>query len=299
MFSTVRDLDLRLLKVFIAVVENGGFSAAQAALNVGQSTISGHMIDLETRFGMRLCNRGISGFGLTEDGKVVYEVAKELFRSIDSAAARIQSQSRALSGELKIAIADALYSNPQFILDKFFNELNARCDEITISLYVANPLQVEQGILASTYHIGIHTFPSHVPGIAYETLFNEEQGLYCGKSHPLFKKKSATLEEIQQHAFVRRTYYGGTLTTGKFKPIMVKAEADCMEATAVLINSGLYLGHLPRHWARSWVDDGLFWELPHPDVRYHSTFQVVTKVSSRGSKLISVALEILLKLLQH
>lgn len=298
MLGTVRDLDLKLLTVFIAVVENGGFSAAQAALNVGQSTISGYMIDLETRLGMRLCNRGISGFALTEDGKVVYEVAKELFRSIDSASARIRSQCGTLSGELKIAIADALHSNPQFRLDRFINELHAKGDEVTINLYVANPLQVEQGILAGTYHIGIHTFPSHVPGIAYETLFSEEQGLYCGKGHPLFHKEPATLEDIQQHAFVRRTYYGGTLTTGNFKPDLVSAEADCMEATALLINSGLYLGHLPRHWARSWVDDGQFWELPHPDVRYHSTFQMVTKVSSRGSKLISVAGGILLKLLR-
>ncbi len=294
----MKDFDLKLLKVFIAVVENGGFSAAQAELNVSQSTISGHMINLETRLGMRLCNRGISGFGLTEDGKVVYEVAKELFRSLESAAARIRSQRRALSGELKIAFADALYSNPQFKLDKFLNELNARCDEISISLYVANPLQMEQGILAGTYHLGIHTFPSQIPGIAYESLFSEEQGLYCGKNHPLFKNNSATLEDIQQHAFVRRTYYGGTLSTGKFKPIIIKAEADCMEATAVLVSSGLYLGHLPRHWARTWVDDGLFWEFPHPDFRYHSTFQAVTKVSSRSSKLISVAREILLKLLQ-
>ncbi len=298
MLGTVRDFDLKLLAVFIAVVENRGFSAAQAALNVGQSTISGHMIDLETRLGMRLCNRGISGFELTEDGKVVYEVAKELFKSIDIASARIQAQSGALSGPLKIAIADALYSNPQFNLDKFFNELHAVSDEILVSLYVANPLQVEQGILASAYHIGIHTFPSHVPGISYETLFKEEQGLYCGKSHPLFKNETVTLEDIQQHALVRRTYYGGTLTTGNIKPTMVRAEADCIEATAFLINSGWYLGHLPRQWARVWVDDGSLWEVPHPDGRYFSTFEAATKVSSRGSKLISVALEILLDLLR-
>ena len=119
MLGTVRDFDLKLLTVFIAVVENRGFSAAQAALNVGQSTISGYMADLETRLGMRLCNRGISGFELTEDGKVVYEVAKELFRSIDVASARIQAQSGALTGPLKIAIADALYSNPSSIWTSF------------------------------------------------------------------------------------------------------------------------------------------------------------------------------------
>jgi hypothetical protein len=67
MLNTVRSLDLKLLKVFVAVVENGGFSAAQASLNVGQSTISGYMRDLELRLGMRLCNRGISVCALSNE----------------------------------------------------------------------------------------------------------------------------------------------------------------------------------------------------------------------------------------
>ena len=57
MLGAMRDFDLKLSTVCIAVVENRGFSAAQAALNVGQSTESGYMADLETRLSMRLCNR--------------------------------------------------------------------------------------------------------------------------------------------------------------------------------------------------------------------------------------------------
>ena len=54
--------DLHLLAVFMTVVENGGFAAAQVTLNVGQSTVSRHIGDLEKRLGMRLCQRGRVGF---------------------------------------------------------------------------------------------------------------------------------------------------------------------------------------------------------------------------------------------
>ena len=41
--------DLHMLAVFMTVVECGGFAAAQVTLNVGQSTISRQIGDLETR----------------------------------------------------------------------------------------------------------------------------------------------------------------------------------------------------------------------------------------------------------
>jgi DNA-binding transcriptional LysR family regulator len=45
----VGDTDIRLLKVFRAVVECGGMAAAELELNIGRSTISRHVKDLEQR----------------------------------------------------------------------------------------------------------------------------------------------------------------------------------------------------------------------------------------------------------
>jgi DNA-binding transcriptional LysR family regulator len=67
--------DLRLLKVFMTVVDSGGYTAAQAELNVGTSTISNHMTELEQRLGARLCQRGRIGFQLTDKGEFVYQAA--------------------------------------------------------------------------------------------------------------------------------------------------------------------------------------------------------------------------------
>ena len=45
----VADYEIRLLKVFKAVVECGGFAAAETELNIGRSTISTHVANLEQR----------------------------------------------------------------------------------------------------------------------------------------------------------------------------------------------------------------------------------------------------------
>ncbi len=56
------DMDLRLLQVFKSVAECGGMAAAELELNIGTSTVSRHMKDLETRLGLTLCRRGRAGF---------------------------------------------------------------------------------------------------------------------------------------------------------------------------------------------------------------------------------------------
>lgn len=75
--------DMHLLYVFGTVVEARGFSAAQITLNVSASTISRQITDLETRLGLRLCQRGRKGFRLTEKGEIVYAAARKLFAELD------------------------------------------------------------------------------------------------------------------------------------------------------------------------------------------------------------------------
>lgn len=73
------DVDFRLLRVFRAVVACGGVSAAELELNIGRSTISRHLTDLEIRLGCKLCLRGPAGFRLTEEGERIHAAALQLF----------------------------------------------------------------------------------------------------------------------------------------------------------------------------------------------------------------------------
>ena len=47
MLGLVQDADIRLLRVFHTIAECGGFSRAQAKLNLSQSAISTHMTQLQ------------------------------------------------------------------------------------------------------------------------------------------------------------------------------------------------------------------------------------------------------------
>ena len=68
----VQDADLKSLRIFETIVRCGGFSAAQSALNISASVISEQMSLLESRLGLRLCERGLARRNLDEAGAVAH-----------------------------------------------------------------------------------------------------------------------------------------------------------------------------------------------------------------------------------
>src|SRR5664279_5195159 len=80
----ISDMDIRLLRVFRAVVDCGGMAAAELELNIGTSTVSRHIKDLETRLGLTLCRRGRAGFALTAEGEQIYAQSAQLLSATEA-----------------------------------------------------------------------------------------------------------------------------------------------------------------------------------------------------------------------
>lgn len=285
MLTSVSTPDLHLLRVFVAVAEAGGFSRAQIVLNVGQSTISTQMNDLETRLGMRLCRRGRAGFALTEEGHEIYRMATGLLRNCKDFVASVNSLRGEITGELEIATADSLMGNENFPLDRILSRLRDAIPAVKLHLRVMEPLEIERRILEQKLHMGIHTFPNHVPGLRYVSLFKETQVLYCGVGHPLFDLKTMPgREEVDAHDYASRSYYGGSLQPGGLKPMQEQIHSGNMDGIAAAILSGRFLGHLPAQCAKPYLAEGRMKPV-RPDLfSYDSRFEAAFPVGVRLSR---------------
>ncbi|MFZ4624037.1 MAG: LysR family transcriptional regulator, partial [Rhodoferax sp.] len=100
------DMDIRLLRVFKSVVECGGMAAAELELNIGTSTVSRHIKDLETRLGLTLCRRGRAGFALTPEGQQIYTETLRLLTGVDAFRSRVDEIHQRMGGQLQIAVFD-------------------------------------------------------------------------------------------------------------------------------------------------------------------------------------------------
>lgn len=96
----VSEIDLRLLRVFHTVAEQGGFSAAEITLGKSKSSISLDISALETRLGITLCLRGRSGFALTDEGREVLEATHALFLNLEQFRQQVNQASGMLGSGL-------------------------------------------------------------------------------------------------------------------------------------------------------------------------------------------------------
>jgi LysR family transcriptional regulator, transcriptional activator for bauABCD operon len=283
--------DIKLLRLFLKVVECGGFSGAQAELNVSASSISTQMATLESRLGVRLCERGRVGFRLTEKGRRVHASALRLEDAIDTFRMEIGEMRGKLVGELQVGIVDSTASNPDCRLHDAIARFSHRDHAVHIALHIAEPASLERRLLDGQLHIGIGAFYHHVPGLIYSHLFHEEQSLYCGAAHPFFHRAphELTPEEVQAALYVGRGYIARDLPP--VASFNVAATAFDMEASLTLIRSGSYIGHLPKHFGQGWEARGELRRILPGRYDFKSEFEDVLRKGVSSLRLIRAFLE--------
>ncbi|MBN9324650.1 MAG: LysR family transcriptional regulator, partial [Delftia acidovorans] len=139
MLHTVSDLDLRLLRVFLAIVDAGGVSAAQASLGVGQSTLSSQLSTLETRLGFSLCERGRGGFRLTAKGRRFVDMARTALQGLEGFSAQARNMHRQLVGSLAIGLIGNAPMEYNALMGRAIQRFRQRDEAVRLSVLVRGP----------------------------------------------------------------------------------------------------------------------------------------------------------------
>lgn len=110
-----RDVQLDWLRTFIAVVEQGSFSAAAQTVQRSQPRVSSHIAALESAVGASLLHR--TPARLTPAGETLLPHARDALRSVERGIARVAALGAAVRGPLRVASfpgASALLVAPIF-----------------------------------------------------------------------------------------------------------------------------------------------------------------------------------------
>ena len=278
MLGNLSDIDLRLVRTFCAIVEAGGFTAAQVRLNTSLSRLSVRVRDLELRLGYSLCRRGSSGFQLTDEGQELYEAAQGLFSDIE----RFREQVSGLGGRhretLELGCVDGVIGQPCAPLPLAIRLFRERAPTARVNLHTQRPDELEHAVLDARLQLAVGAFHHRLSGLRYRFLFREEQNLYCAREHRFFERRGREpeLDEICAADYVGRGYMAESrrphgLVFGH------GTSAYSMEAIATLVFSGMFIGYLPTHYAAAWVAEDRLRAIRPAQLAYFSSFHCVTR----------------------
>ncbi|PLW83181.1 LysR family transcriptional regulator [Kineobactrum sediminis] len=295
LLGNVTDNDLRLLRVFRAVVACGGFAAAELELNINRSTISRHIKDLETRLGFTLCRRGRGGFALTGEGAQLYGSTQKVMAAMEDFQHEVNDINQRLTGSLAIAIFDKTASNPACHIDRALAAFDHVAPGVHLQMHVEPINAIERGVMEGRFHLGV--IPDHRPSssLRYYRLFDEQMYLYCAAGHALFGSAPGqpASSDIQACKYVGIGYHSPNMEITRQRGQQRDATAWDQEAVAHLILSGRYIGYLPQHYAAGFVGEQRLQPL-RPDIfQYVCQFSAIVRQSPPPSRVVETLLETL------
>lgn len=147
------------LKAFYSVAACNGFTQAAQMLNISQSTLSLQVQSLEKRYCLALIKRNKRTFELTEEGKVVFEFARQIFALADN----LDSVVEDLKGSrLKIGSTPTL---AHFIMPGVIMALKAKNPRLKYELYTGLSRELLTKVSNFEYHaalIGRIDYPDNI-----------------------------------------------------------------------------------------------------------------------------------------
>ncbi|MGE4644525.1 LysR family transcriptional regulator [Bifidobacterium longum] len=96
------EMDIRVLRYFLAVAREESFTGAADSLMASQPTLSKQIAQLERELGKKLFERGGRRVTLTEDGMLLYRRAEEIIALVGRTEREFKSDEHDVSGEVAV-----------------------------------------------------------------------------------------------------------------------------------------------------------------------------------------------------
>ncbi|OUS29755.1 LysR family transcriptional regulator ['Osedax' symbiont bacterium Rs2_46_30_T18] len=254
----IGDSEIKQLKIFKAVVDCGGFSAAETELNISRPAISNHIANLEARLNMRLCKRGRGGFSMTVEGEVVYDQTNQLLERLEQFRNTINNLGVRPAGQLKITLSDSFSNDPRCRLPSIFSGFCKRAPEVELKVEVGKMSSMENMVLNDKLDLAFIPYHRRLDGLNYLHLFTDENYLYCAKEHPLFILPDTLITTQMINA--AKLVHAGLKPHDEVHHMLFDMNLAGLsyhyETRISMAMSGQFICFLPQEIARPYVDSG-------------------------------------------
>jgi DNA-binding transcriptional LysR family regulator len=196
-------MEVRQLRVFVAVAEEGGFSRAAERLYVVQSAVSAAVRGLERELGARLFDRDTRHVELTDAGRALLPEARTVLSAVSLASDSVAQVGTGLRGSVTLGTMQAQgmrrVSTASLIAGFQRDHPGVRIS----ARHVGGSTEMARQIRDGRLDLGVLSLVERAPAELELTLLaSEEMCLACAPDHRLATARVVSLAELASERFV-------------------------------------------------------------------------------------------------
>lgn len=267
-------MDLRQLKYFSKVVENGSFSKAAADLHVAQPALSQHVRHMEEELGLALLHRGPHGVSATDAGVRLMAHAKRILTEFAEIGDSVRGAAIAPRGVVRFGLPGTV---SEILAAPLIEAARERFPEVRIRIVEAMSGYILEWLKRGEVDLAMIYATSDPRGLAVHHGLSEEICLFASPSmagQEAFQGASVDLRDVAGLPLVVPGSGHGlrelieAVATAAQVSLNPAIEIDSYTQIKRLVARGIGFGILPRMAINADAQAGLFraWSFQNPPI---------------------------------
>jgi len=189
------DLELRVVRYFVAVAEHGHFGRAAAALHITQPSLSRQIRGLERRLGTTLLLRTPRGSELTDAGRAFLAHAEPML----AAAVRAAAHARAAAAPRRLTVG---YTT-NLVVAAAVRELRVRHPDVDVTVRHLPWNGAHPALTDRLIDVAVTRLPIPRDGVEVTPLYREPRAVLVARRHRLAAKEAVELADLEGEVMPR------------------------------------------------------------------------------------------------
>lgn len=242
-------MDTQHLHAFVAIAEQGSFSAAAEKLHLTQPAISKRIALLEDQLGTRLFDRVGRSVILTPAGKILLNKAQLILSEVTATQRAIADLKGEVQGQLSIATSHHVGLH---YLPPVLREFSSLYSQVKLDLHFLDSEHAYEEILNSRYDLAVVTLSlEQDPRLETYSIWQDQLQFVAAPDHPLATQSHLQLADLTRHQAILPDI--NTYTTRLVKNLFdqqnlsidITVVTNHLESIKMMLSIGLGWGVLP------------------------------------------------------
>jgi len=280
-------ISIRQLAVFVALVEQQSFTKAARQVGLSQSTVSGHIADLERRLDTLLVERNRGGVRPTAAGDALLPHARQVLRAEEGARDAVRELSGLVHGRLVVGASTIPAS---YLLPGLFARFHESYPSISLRVGAGDSGEILDRLRGADLELGIIGSEPDEPELESFPVGADRLMLVVAAGHELATGKPINAAELSKFPLVQREQGSGTRAAAEralreilpasardAEPFSIACETGSTESQRATIVAGLGPGILSDLAAASEIEAGRMVEVPLRKFDVSRSFHLVMR----------------------